>query len=402
LAAGADVDFVCPAGHPARHLQGLGRRFHYALGRPLSALGRAIVESAPDLIIPCDDLAIDHLTRLAAAIGRPESSSDPLAAILEASLGPPEVRRILASRAGLNRLAREEGVVAPATDVLSSVSQLPTWMDRNGEQAHLKVDGSFGGDGTRQVQDRQQARAAFARLAAGPTLIDAAKEVITEQACYKLKLSLRLRRPIVSIQKSVVGSPANCSFACYEGEVLSVVAVKVMRTTRPLGVGTHVTTLESPAMREAASRIARRLKLTGIFGLDFMIEQSTGRPWLIELNARPTPVSHFRLGPSSDPIGGLLTALGNRPPMLRHSAFGNQTIVLFPHQLRSGGRAAGEGEVDDLPLEQPGLIRAMTMSRGGRAQSALKTPGAAEHMGERPRGHDPGCKDRSAALASDA
>jgi hypothetical protein len=77
MAAGADVDFVSPGGHPAKHLQGLGRRFHYSLGRPLSALKRAIIKSAPDLIIPCDDLAIDHLTRLATEIGRPESSSDP-------------------------------------------------------------------------------------------------------------------------------------------------------------------------------------------------------------------------------------------------------------------------------------------------------------------------------------
>jgi hypothetical protein len=123
---------------------------------------------------------------------------------------------------------------------------------------------------------------------------------------------------------------------------LSVVAVKVDRTTtRPRGAGTHVATLESAAMREAAERIARRLNPTRVYGLDFIIEHSTGQPWLIESNARPTPISHFRLGPSSDLIGALLAAIGDLEPVFR------QTYnCAYAAAQRGGARSEDAGRHD--------------------------------------------------------
>ena len=50
-------------------------------------------------------------------------------------------------------------------------------------------------------------------------------------------------------------------------------------------------------MSNAAERIARKLKLSGTHGFDFMLEDATGSAYLIEINPRSTQVGHLTLGP---------------------------------------------------------------------------------------------------------
>ena len=46
-------------------------------------------------------------------------------------------------------------------------------------------------------------------------------------------------------------------------------------------------------MREAAVAIARKLKLTGFFGLDFILQDDGDRAWVLELNSRARPRSRI-------------------------------------------------------------------------------------------------------------
>ena len=43
-------------------------------------------------------------------------------------------------------------------------------------------------------------------------------------------------------------------------------------------------------------KMVSRLGLSGLVGFDFILEERTGRPHLIELNARATQTCHLRLG----------------------------------------------------------------------------------------------------------
>jgi hypothetical protein len=57
-----------------------------------------------------------------------------------------------------------------------------------------------------------------------------------------------------------------------------------------------VEVVEGREMLDAAERIAQRMRLSGFFGLDFMVEHATGAAYLIEMNARSTQPCSLALG----------------------------------------------------------------------------------------------------------
>jgi len=53
--------------------------------------------------------------------------------------------------------------------------------------------------------------------------------------------------------------------------------------------------IDSCEMSIVAEKIVRRLHLSGLIGFDFMLEEQTGNPYLIEVNPRATQVGHLTL-----------------------------------------------------------------------------------------------------------
>ncbi len=62
-------------------------------------------------------------------------------------------------------------------------------------------------------------------------------------------------------------------------------------------------------MEDAARKVAVGLSLSGLHGLDFVLANDTGVPWLIEINNRPTQTAYLRLGPGADLAGALYAAM---------------------------------------------------------------------------------------------
>ena len=87
--AGCRVSAVCPLpGQPLQKVRALEKKLRYSVSRPLESLVAAIEAVAPNIIIPCDDRAVQHLHELyeqAAAQGPPGKST---AALIERSSGP--------------------------------------------------------------------------------------------------------------------------------------------------------------------------------------------------------------------------------------------------------------------------------------------------------------------------
>jgi hypothetical protein len=77
----------------------------------------------------------------------------------------------------------------------------------------------------------------------------------------------------ITVQSFVQGRPANCAVTCWEGKVLAGIAVEVVASVAEVGPATVVRAVDGPEMIAAAERIARRLNLSGFFGLDFMIDE---------------------------------------------------------------------------------------------------------------------------------
>jgi hypothetical protein len=305
--AGCMVDAVCPQGHPLRKTRAVQRAYAYYGLSPRRSLARALADSQPDLIVSGDDLATRHLHNLYAAEKRRGNAS--LGALIERSFGDPGSFPVVSARAAFMDLAAKEGVRVPATAVVRNLDELKAWIARAGLPAALKADGTSGGDGVRIVRTLAEAERAFAKLHAPPLLARALKRALLDDDNTLLWPSLARQRPVVNAQAFIAGSEATSALFCWQGSVLASLHFEVINKASSAGHATVLRLIENPEMQAAAEATTRRLRLSGIYGLDFMIESETGNAYLIEINPRATQVCHLRLGPGRDLPAALHAAL---------------------------------------------------------------------------------------------
>ena len=62
--------------------------------------------------------------------------------------------------------------------------------------------------------------------------------------------------------------------------------------------------IDHPGIVTAAGKIMEQLHLTGLVGIDFILDVE-GSAHLIEVNARVTPTCRLALGSGRDPVGAL-------------------------------------------------------------------------------------------------
>jgi glutathione synthase/RimK-type ligase-like ATP-grasp enzyme len=340
-------------------LDGVAKRFIYSHKDPFQALRDAIKAVKPDLIVPCDDRAILHLQQLHAletgCRQQHDGKQSDIARLIERSLGNPEGFATTRSRYPLISAARSVGLPAPEAARLRTTKDLDQWLSRHGFPTVLKVDGSWGGNGVFVVRSREEAHQVFKKLSRHIPYFLALKRRVVNRDPYWM-LEARLRVPgVVSAQTFVEGSPANCAMFCWEGRVLAGIAVEVLQAQNSKAPATVVRVVDSPEMMDAASLLAARLGLSGFFGLDFMVDAKTGTPQLIEMNARPTPLCHFRLGPGRDLVGALAATLYGRPLAAKTDTSSN-VIAYFPDASRVSGNEIPAEAFHDIPHEAPALI----------------------------------------------
>src|SRR6202034_4813537 len=101
---------------------------------------------------------------------------------------------------------------------------------------------------------------------------------------------------------------ANSMLVARRGELLSIVSVIVVAAEGLAGAATIVRVIQNEQMRKAAELVVSRLKLSGFYGLDFIIESATGTPVLIEMNPRCTQLGHIELSGEGGLAGGFSCA----------------------------------------------------------------------------------------------
>jgi len=388
--AGCEVEAVCPPSHPLGLTQAARRMHPYYGLAPLHSFHNAIASTRPDLIVPCDDLATQHLHHLYERACRAGEKGKPVCALVERSLGAPESYPLVSARTAFMELAHEEGVRVPLTSVIETRDELQQWTSRVGLPIVLKANGSSGGDGIRVVHTLEEAERDFHRLQAPPLLARAVKRALIDGDKTLIWPSLRRNRSVVNAQAFVVGQEATSTVFCWQGEVLASLHFEVLKKARPTGHATVLRLIEHPEMSAAAEKIARRLNLSGCHGLDFMLEAHTGNAYLIEINPRITQVGHLALGPGHDLPAALYAALSGNPVQDSPKVTEKDTVVLFPQEwvrdpesefLRSG--------YHDVPWEEPALvndgIRKGQTQRGWYARQNSTVPSPSLPLGARPK-----------------
>lgn len=355
------VAAVTPAGHGIRKLERIAAHFtcNAHSGTPDCML-RAIAAWLPDIVLPCDELALAWLRSLhARAVNRQGDQWRTLKLLIERSLGDAGSFDIAARKTAFVDMARSTGIGVPQTVVVGNLDELHARLASTVFPCVLKADGSFGGLAVRVIHSAAEAEQAFAALTAPPSWAGAIRRAIQHATVKPLLDRMQASPPTVALQQYIEGTPANRAVTCWQGEVLAGISVEALETVHPTGPATVVRVVANDEMTEVATRIAAKLGLSGFHGFDFVIERDTGRAFLIEMNARPTQTCHLAL----DTAGGMITALaarlggGLRRPVAPVSA--GAVIALFPQELwRDPHSSYLRTAYHDVPWEHPRLVAA--------------------------------------------
>jgi hypothetical protein len=357
--AGFTVEAVCPSSHPLRKT-GAPRQTHGYNGlRPLASIEAGIAAANPDLLIPCDDLATRQLHEIHQRAQNRRDAGRAICKLIERSLGTPESFPVVYARAAFMEMASAEGVRVPKTALIRNIDELQAWIGRVGLPAVLKSNGSSGGEGVRMVQTAEEASRAFRRLQAPPRLAQGVKRALVDRDKTLIWPSILRSRWVVNAQEFVTGREATSLIACWNGTVLASLHFEVIHKQSSSGPATVLRLIDNAEMADATRKMAQRLGLCGLHGFDFMLEQTTGNAYLIEINPRTTQVGHLTLGNGRDLPAALYAAVSGQAVQPASKLTEKDTVALFPGEwtrnpestfLRSG--------YHDVPWEEPDLVRA--------------------------------------------
>jgi hypothetical protein len=342
LRHGCRVSAVCPTGHPLRFVKGI-ESLYPERG---DTLGRVIAAIRPDLIVPSDDSVVWQMHRL-------HASTPKLRPFIENSLGAPEWYATIRSRGETLQVASEMGIRIPETRTVASEKDLYRWYERPG--AVLKLDGTWGGTGVEIARSPEEMCAAFSRLSKSWKTNSVLKRLLLNRDPSVLWRRSEERR--ITIQEFIPGRPANTMFSCFQGKVISSVTVEVVCAYGTTGIATVVRLIQNGEIAEASRLIARRLMLNGFYGLDFILEQRSGNPYLIEMNPRCTQLGHLCLPGQGDLAGALIARLKGGCPSLENRVITSDTIAFFPQafHLNPKNPYLWRG-YHDVPWEEPELL----------------------------------------------
>lgn len=351
LEYGCRVVAVCPPGHYLRYVEGIEECLPYWGVRSLTSLERAIRKTVPDIVIPCDDPVVWQLHELYRL--RPDMRE-----VLEASLGAATEFEIISRRDLLLQVAQTLGISIPTTKLVSSEEEIHQWFAAGETAAVVKMDGTCGGEGVVIARSEEQAKDAFRKFSQPTGFPAACKRLLINRDPVSLWTWGKQAQTTISIQQLIEGRPANSMLACWRGELLSMVSVEVLASQGATGAAFLVRINENDEMNKAARLLAGRLQLSGFCGLDFLIDQRTGLPYLIEMNPRCTQLGHLPLPGGNDLAGALCAKLIGRACTTTTPFIERQVVAFFPQAERWCARKPQSyGIYLDVPHGQTRLVR---------------------------------------------
>jgi hypothetical protein len=370
--ASCTVDALSPGGAPVVVSRYLSHHYVYNPLFPLSSLRDAIVASNPDLVVPGDDRAVAYLLRLHAEARADAHNSGAIAELIERSLGKPESYPEMMSRNRFMTVAKELGIRVPKTVPVASEAEIDACLAEVGLPAVLKSDGSWGGDGVVVVRSRDEALAAFRRLAHPPSRLRSVARALRRRDAHYLLSAVAPSRQAVSMQQFIEGRPAASAFASWKGEVIGRIYYDVVVAQGTIGPPNVIKRVDCEEIDEATRRVARHFGLSGLHGMDF-IRDASGAVHLLEINPRATQGGTVAFGPGR----GLPAALASRiVPAIARPAIANDVVVFFPREwLRDPSSPYLKTGYHDVPWDDPAVLRACLQSQPGPQPEPAKPGG---------------------------
>jgi biotin carboxylase len=171
------------------------------------------------------------------------------------------------------------------------------------------------------------------------------------------------------VQRFVKGQPAAFGAVSLGGVFLAgLTAIRLYTDPPQTGPGTVVQLVDRPDVTAYAAKMIEVLGLSGFSSFDFLLEEETGTPYLLECNPRISVSSyigtHFGADLSRELYKALAGARDTAHPV-PHEPLREQTVALFPQEwLRSPQSPALRSCVIDAPWDDPELFAATVKGAG--------------------------------------
>jgi hypothetical protein len=345
------VSVLCPVGHPLTLVSDVEECHPFSGFDSLPMLRRLLLRSHPDVVIPCDDEVVTQLHAL-------HASTPELRGLVERSLGAAKGYPIVDNRYDLLSAAASMGIQVPRTIRVSSANDLADWNANVGHSGVLKLDGTCGGTGVRVFQTLEESVRALDDLRKPIDIATTWKRMIIDR--YPLAFWAYQNRNTrdITVQEFITGRPANSMFTCHMGQIVSIVSVVVIASEGPTGAATVVRLIENEEMTRAATLLASRLELTGFYGLDYMLDTSTGKAWLLEMNPRCSQLGHLELPDQGSLAGAFCAALRGQPRPPARDPISLDTIAMFPQAINAKlANSYIAASHHDVPWDEVALVR---------------------------------------------
>lgn len=277
--------------------------------------------------------------------------------LIEQSLGDSSGFALIGKRKALLDTARSIGICAPITKSITSEQEFDAWFDEGNTAAVVKKDGTWGGEGVAIAQSALEAKEAYYQLSRPSGFMTAWKRLLVNGDPLAFWNWSRYAPPSLVLQQYIEGQPANSMLACWQGRVLSMMSVAVLASEGTTGAAFLVQVIENERMERDAEALADRLQLSGFYGLDYIIENSTRVPYLIEVNPRCTQLGHLPLADGRDLASFLCEKLTGESYKRQATSITGRIIGFYPQIARWAEQCSLSEEIYfDVPQNQPRLL----------------------------------------------
>jgi len=307
-----------------------------------------IGDAKPDLIIPGCEAAVHFLHQLERGYFEGDSSdvyknSDiaSVRALVRRSLGAPENYSVALSKHALLAKARVVGLRAPEELEVYSVQDALAFAQTHGYPVVLKKEYGAAGRGVRICNNDAEIKAGLQALATIFTRPESSR---------------------VMVQQFIRGYPVMQVFSAMSGKILErMTVVKEFCHPAPTGPSCVVRFIEAPEMNEITNTLLAALGFSGYGSLEFIVDENSQLAFLMEMNARPCPISHLGHLVGRDITRALYCHLTGDHYEQTMPSNNPERIALFPQEwLRDPQSPLLTQIYHDVPWDDPELLRALT------------------------------------------
>lgn len=216
----------------------------------------------------------------------------------------------LHDKAQLARLAKKVGVPTPETFAPSTAEEARDIIAGIDYPVLIKQRQSSGASGMRRLEGRKQ---------------------IEDWYFHLVSINHTSQENLPIIQRIIDGKTICTLELASQGNVVGEVLIQTLRShPREEGSSVFRESIRHAASEEAAAKILKELRFSGLCGFDFVIEKDSGIPYLVDGNPRQTPSLNLAYHGGCDMIGAWLEiASGKTPDQLGICREGVRTKTQF-------------------------------------------------------------------------